>query len=152
MLAAATLTACMPTLYGADFDYPESPAERPGARTLVTDKGWDDDDPMRARVTVIDMGTEPRDGMLDFYRSTYGHEDGWRGQVVDARDGQELCLVRHTDDGYAELLEVFPYAGSRVDRGRGRHLVMLSRLGSLDPGPDARSCGLATAWISTDLL
>ena len=139
------------SLMAPAFGYPDEPANPSGARVLVTDKGQDDDDPTRARVSVIDFGAVPRPEMLDFYRSTYGHDDGWREQDVSGY-GQELCLVRHTGDGYTELLEVFHYAGSRVHRGDGRHLVMLSRLSHLDPGSDAASCGLATAWIPTDLL
>jgi hypothetical protein len=42
------LTACQP-IYGASFDYPEAAPVPDGVTVLATDKGSDDDDPIRSR-------------------------------------------------------------------------------------------------------
>ena len=89
--------------------------------------------------------------MLDFYRATYGPADGW-AQLTAHHRYQEMCLVRHSDSGYSEFVEVYPFEGSRVPAERSRHLVLISRLEQLEPGGDEKSCGLATWWIPSDLL
>jgi hypothetical protein len=144
------LVGCAP-IYGANFDFPDQPAIPGTANVLSVDKGSDDDDPMRARVKVIDIGNSPTGALLNFYRATYGSADGWTQLTVDGRH-EELCLVRHASKHYSEFVEVFPFRGSRVTAKRGRHLVLSSRLQSLAPGADDNSCGLATAWIPSDLL
>jgi hypothetical protein len=58
-------------------------------------------------------------------------------------------LVNRSDDGYTELLEVFPYSGDRVEARPGRYLVTISRL-EQDFGK--KPCGEATAWVPSDLL
>jgi hypothetical protein len=152
-LAAVTLGAlagCAP-IYGANFDYPDEPAAPKTSNVLVQDKGWDDDDPMRARIKVIDVGKSSAAALDAFYRATYGPADGWVQLAAD-QSYQDLCLVRHSNSRYTEFVEVFPYTGSRVPTEPSRYLVMTSRLQHIDPGGDANSCGLATAWIPVDLL
>lgn len=45
---------------GANFDYPSEPPLPPGATVTVQAKVWDDDDPMRGREVVIDVGSAPQ--------------------------------------------------------------------------------------------
>jgi hypothetical protein len=120
------------------------------AKVVVTDKGWDDDDPIRLRVAVVDIGDSLAGTMLDFYRETYPGADGWKEQKVDPK-AQELCLVRKTHHRYSEFVEVFPYSGSRVPAGPGLHLITISRLQSLEPGGEEKTCGLAQGWIPSDV-
>ena len=141
------LSGCAP-IFGGNFDYPDEPAIPGTANVLSVDKGSDDDDPMRARIKVIDIGNSSAGALLNFYRATYGSADGWAQITVDGRH-QELCLVRHSDNRFSEFVEVFPYSGSRVPVEHGRHLVMISRL---EPGDEENSCGFAKAWVPSDLL
>jgi hypothetical protein len=58
-------------------------------------------------------------------------------------------LVNQSNDKYTEVVEVFSYTGSRVLVQPGRHLVMISRL--QDTG-DEDPCGMANAWVASDLF
>lgn len=153
ILALILLVGCGPTFadYGANFNYPSGPAVPVGATTLVSDKGWDDDFPIRLRVKVLDLGKSSMASLVDFYRKAYPSADGSAQLKVDRRN-QELCLVRHTDKGYTEFVEVFRYTGVRVTPAPSRYLVSVSRLKNLERGGDARSCTMALGWIPSDLF
>lgn len=144
-LMLGALFGCSP-MYGADFEYPSEVPVPESATVLATDKGWDDDDPMRSRQRVIDIRDGSLPALLDFYRQTFTTSDGWTSVKVSS--DQELCLVNRSDDRYTELLEVFPYSGARVEHRPGRYLVMTSRIEQVGRKP----CGVATAWIPSDLL
>lgn len=149
-ITCAALAGCAP-LYGADFGYPAAPAVPHSASVVVTDKGSDDDNPMRARVKVVDIENSTLASFLDFYRTTYGSDQGWKQLKVDQQN-EALCLVNHSNDRYTEFVEVFPYRGDRVDLRRGRYLVTISRFESIKLGRDAKSCGLTLGWIPEDLF
>ena len=135
----------------ANFNYPAGPAVPVEATTLVSDKGWDDDFPIRLRVKVLDVGKSSMASLLGYYRTTYAPPDNWAELNVDRRY-QELCLVRHTDEGYSELVEVYRYTGARVTSRPNRYLISISRLKNLDAGSDEKSCTLAQAWNPSDLF
>ncbi len=132
--------------YGADFDYPSNVPVPESATVLATDKGWDDDDPIRSRQRIIDVQDGSLPALLDFYRQTFNTSDGWTS--VEVVGDQKLCLVNRSDDHYTELLEVFTYSGIRVPDRPDRYLVMVSRLERVGDEP----CGLAQAYIPSDLV
>jgi hypothetical protein len=146
-LGLATLLACAP-IYGASFGYPDDPPTPDSASSVLSDEGWDDDDPIRTRVRVVDSGAGDQQGaaLLDFYRETFGPQDGWTEE--DPTGEQVLCLVNQSDERFTQVIDVFPYAGSRVDVRPGRYLVMNSRIE--EPDTDD-ACGIATSWIPSDL-
>ena len=153
VLAAGILTACS-TGYGADFGYPAAPPLPDSASVVVTDKGWDDDDPIRSKVQVVDTPGWPTrtpagptsEQLLDFYRAQYPTSDGWRTEKVDRV--QELCLVNRTNPGYTQVLDIAPYSGRRVAVRPHRHLVVMSRI----EAQPRRPCGFAAIWLPSDLL
>lgn len=145
MLPFGVLVSCTP-MYGTNFDYPDTVPVPESATVLATDTGRDDDDPMRSRQQVIEIQENSLGELLDFYRQTYANSDGWKAQRVGRH--QELCLINRSDERFTELLEVFPYRGTRVDARPGRYLVMISRLERIGKSP----CGEASSWISLDLL
>ena len=153
VVTVGILTGCS-TGYGADFDYPAAPALPDGATVVVTDKGWDDDDPIRSKVQVVDTPGWPTrkpagptpEQLLNFYRTRYPASDGWRTEEVDRV--QELCLVNRTTPGYTQVLDVTPYAGTRVSVRPTRHLVVMSRIEVQPRHP----CGFAGSWLPADLL
>jgi hypothetical protein len=122
-LALASLTGC--TFYGASFDYPDEAPIPDSATVVVTDKGWDDDDPMRSRQQVIDFRGSAPAALLDFYREAYPASEGWEEAKVDG--SAELCLVNRSNEDYTEVLEVFRYRGTRVRPTPGRHLALIHR-------------------------
>ena len=144
-LMLVTVAGCAP-LYGANFDYPD-PLPLPQSVTAVlSDEGSDDDDPMRSRQQVVDSPNGSATTLAEFYRRSYPASDGWT--EVEPEGDQKLCLVNWSQDRYTELVEVFPYGGSRVEQRPGRYLAMISRF--QDPG-DA-PCGLALRWVDLDLM
>ncbi|MDR7383878.1 hypothetical protein [Promicromonospora iranensis] len=96
---------------------------------------------------MIDVQDGSLPTLLGFYRQAFATAEGWTSVKTDSE--QELCLVNQSDDRYAELLEVFPYSGDRVEARRGRYVVMISRL---EPDFGKEPCGEARSWVSTDLL
>jgi hypothetical protein len=78
----------------------------------ISDQAWDVDDPMRSRQVNLDVKTKSRSGLFDFYRSTYPSSEGW--QVTTGSADHELCLVKYSAGGQTDILEVFPYRGTRV--------------------------------------
>ena len=134
-------------MYGAGFDYPSALPLPQSATTVLSDDGADDDDPMRSRQQVIDMPTDSAPALLAFYRQTFPATKGWTDQPVQG--DHELCLVNRSNDKYTEVVEVFSYTGSRVPVQPGRHLVMISRL---QASGDEDPCGMANAWVASDLF
>ena len=109
LLTFATLAGC--SFYGASFDCPDKapvPDWRPWSSRI---RHRTDDDPMRSRQQVIDIRETAPSTFLDFYREAYPAEEGWEDAK---RDGSKLCLVNGSNEDYTEVLEVFPYEGSRV--------------------------------------
>lgn len=119
MLAIALL-ACGP-LYGADFGFPADVPVPDSAVVVLHDQGADDDDPLRSRQQVIDVATSSPTAAFDFYRTAYPASEGWRTRK-DGTTG-ELCLVNRSRSHYTEVLDVSPYAGTRVATRPGRYLV-----------------------------
>lgn len=150
LVVASSLGGCG-LLYGADFGYPSAPAAPDGARVLVTARAADDDDPMRGRVLVLDLGGAEAAEVGSSYREAYPADDGWIDLRLTSGD-QRLCLVRRTDEGWTDYVEVFRYRGSRVEAQPDRVLVMRSRIANVTPDTERRTCGLATGWVSPDLL
>jgi hypothetical protein len=152
-VAVGVLTGCS-TGYGADFGYPAAPPLPDGASLVVTDKGWDDDDPIRLTVQVIDAPGWPTRKpapstpaqVLDFYRAQYPASGGWRTEK--AGPVHELCLVNRTNAGYTQVLDITPYLGSRVPARPHRHLVVVSRIEVQPRHP----CFFAAPWLPSDLL
>jgi hypothetical protein len=145
VVTVAVLTGCFAD-HGADFGYPAAPSLPDNATLIVTDNGWDDDDPIRSNVQVIDFPGPAPEQLLDFYRAEHPPSDGWKTMRVGPV--QELCLVRRTNNGYTQVLDVTPYAGARVAVQPDRHLVVMSRI----EFPPRRPCRYAEAWIPSDLL
>lgn len=139
----AALTGCFE--YGADFGYPAAPPMPDDATVVVTDEGWDDDDPIRSNVQVLDAPGWSPEQMRDFYVQAYPAPD-WNALKVGR--GQELCLVNRTNNGYTQVLDVSSYSGTRVAVQPHRHLVVISRI----EHPPKRPCGYADLWIPMDLL
>ena len=138
------LPACQST-YGATFDYPEAPPVPHGVTVLATDKGWDDDDPIRSRQQVVDLGAMAQADFLAFYRDAYPDSDGW----TDGKSlgDQQLCLVNKGDSDFTEVVEVYAYGGTRVPMTPARRLVTVSRI----EHPDTQVCDFSLGWVKTDL-
>lgn len=132
--------------YGANFDFPAALPLPQAATAVVSADGADDDDPMRSRQQVVDVPADATVALPAFYRQMFPASQGWSDLPVTG--DQELCLVNKTSDKYTEVVEVFNYTGSRVPTQPGRHLVMISRFESADADP----CGMANAWVDSDLL
>jgi hypothetical protein len=144
--AACALTGCSETLYGADFDYPEVAPVPAGVEVLASDKGWDDDDPLRSRQQILELGDMTQAELIEFYQAAYPASEGWTEAKAD--DPEQLCLVNKENSGYTEVVEVYEYEGERVRPSPTRRLVTASRI----ERPDAEVCGSALAWINTDLF
>lgn len=155
---AVTLVACLAVglflwpvawfvlSYGANFAFPDALPLPQGSTAVLSADGADDDDPMRSRQQVVDVPADATVALPAFYRQRFPASQGWSDLPVTG--DQELCLVNKTSDKYTEVVEVFNYTGSRVPTQPGRHLVMISRFESADDDP----CGLANAWVDSDLL
>ena len=150
------LTGCDPgSGYGASFDYPNDPPVPPGATVVATAKGWDDDDPMRGREVVIDLGSAGPADLVELYRERFAPKSGWRQGRPDADTGGDdlLCLVSHAAAGFDEYVEIYPYDGSFASAGPHRYLARISRLYVM-PEPGKRTddrCGVAGVWFPLDL-
>src|SRR5689334_20512990 len=90
VLAAVALSACQP-IYGAGFGYPDAPPVPDGTLVVASDTGSDEDDPIRSRQQVVDLGTTSEADVLAFYRNAYPPAQGWKDQPPDAET--KLCLV-----------------------------------------------------------
>jgi hypothetical protein len=139
------LTACEST-YGAGFDYPEAAPVPETATVLAIDKGSDDDDPIRSRQQILDLGATTQADLLAFYRDAYPDSGGWKDGKM--RGDQQLCLVNKENPEYTEVVEVYKYGGTRVPVTPTRRLVTVSRIAH----PDAHVCGFSLIWTNTDLF
>lgn len=148
------LTACS-VGYGANFSYPKEPPAPPGASVIAHAKGWDDDDPMRGREVVIDIGSVRRVELVKFYRERFPSAAGWLQGAPDpdAGGGHLLCLVSHSDKEFDEYVEIYPYDSSFTSAGQHRYLVSISRLNVMPDWGErtVNRCGLASTWFPADL-
>lgn len=139
------LTACQ-SITGARLDYPQAAPFPAGTAVLVADKGRDDDDPIRSRQQVLDLGATTQADLVEFYRDAYPSSEGW--QDAKMRGDQQLCLVNKENSEYTQVVEVEMYGGTRLPVTPKRRLVTVSRI----EHPDQHVCGLASAWTSLDLV
>lgn len=150
IVVMTTLTACNP-VYGAAFDYPNEPPVPPGATVIADAKGWDDDDPMRGREVVIDIGSTPQDDLVEFYRERFPAAEGWLEGTSAREDAgwHTLCLVSHANEDFDEYVEIVPHDGDAKSAGPGRYLVSISRLHAVPDQGERTSdqCGQASAWF-----
>jgi hypothetical protein len=140
--------------YGANFDYPSEPPPPPGATVIAAAQGWDNDDPMRGREIVIDIGSARQVELLEFYRTHFSSTAGWRQGKADPDndDDRLLCLVSHSDTRYDEYVEIYPYHQGFTSAGPHRYLVLIGRLQVSAGGERTVDlCGVAGAWFPTDL-
>lgn len=165
-LRVIVLTACVLGLfalagrnllggYGANFDYPKQPPLPPGARAIATAKGWDDDDPMRGREVVIDVGSTRPAELVAFYRERFPIAEGWRQGTPDpdVGGGHLLCLVDQSDKKFDEYVEIYAYHRGFKSAGPNRYLASISRLYAMGDDGDrtADRCGLAGIWFPMNL-
>jgi len=146
-VAAFALGGCIPFLdYGANFDYPAKLPVPASATEVLTDQGWDDDDPIRTQIQVLDFGDTSEDAIAAFYVNAFTAADGWAKS--DTASDEILCLVRTEESGYTEVIEVDNYTGSRVAPKPGRMLTMTSRI---EEGYDDY-CDVAWDWVPGALI
>lgn len=143
--AACALTACKAISYGADFGYPEAAPVPDGVEVLATDKGWDDDDPLRSRQQVLELGGMAQADLIEFYQAAYLASEGWT--EGEALDPEQLCLVNSEHSEYTEVIETYQYNGDQVPASPTRRLVVVSRI----KNPNPEMCGSALPWISSGL-
>lgn len=132
--------------YGAEFDFPAEPPVPEFAEVVAQSDGSDDDDPMRGRAVVIEVGDHGLSDLLGFYREQFPAEAGWRAGAPDpdVGGGHELCLVNNGSSDYDEYLEV-----NEQSARPNRYWVSLSRL-HVRPEWGERTvnrCGLARIWF-----
>lgn len=139
------LGACKP-IYGASFDFPEEAPVPPGVTVLATDTGSDQDDPLRSRQQVVDLGSTTQAELLASFRDAYPATEGWTDGKVGG--DRQLCLVNREDPEYTEVVEVYAYGGTRVPATPTRRLVIVTRM----EDPDPRVCGSALGWTNVDLF
>jgi len=90
-VVASALAGCGVS-YGTEFDYPGQPPLQAEAGIVAGAQGWDDDDPMRGREIVLDIGTMPRDEFLAFYRMQLPSTAGWQQGNADPDVGGDQLL------------------------------------------------------------
>ena len=150
-----TALAACDLRFGASFDYPNQPPLPSGSTVIAKAKGWDDDDPMRGREVVIDIGTARPAEVVEFYRERFPPTEGWLQGAPDpdVGGGHLLCLVRHSDKEFDEYVEIYPYHRGFKSAGPHRYLTSISRLYVM-PEWGKRTvnrCGQASIWFPTNL-
>ena len=146
----AVLASCS-FAYGADFDYPSVVPVPPSATVVAKAQGEDEDEPMRGREVVIDIGSSRPADLKTFYRQQFPASAGWREGSPDPDLGGDhlLCLVRHTDQRFDEYAEVDPYSRRFKSSGPRRYIASISRL-YVRPEWGERTenrCGQASIWF-----
>lgn len=131
------------------------PPRPSGATVIAQAKGWDDDDPMRGRELVIDIGSARPAELVEFYRKQFPSIAGWRQGAPDpdVGGGHLLCLVRHSDKRFDEYVEIYPYDLRFTSAGPHRYLALFSRLNVMPEWGErtVNRCGLASIWFPSDL-
>lgn len=130
----------------AGLAYPQEIPVPSGARVIATDEGSDNDEPMRSRLAVVDIGDEPVGALVGFYRDRFSAADGFTEQSV--ADDQVLCLLRQQENGALNLVEIVAYRGTRVPTNHGRYLVSKTTFAQSIDDP----CGYTHMWTPPDLL
>lgn len=125
-------------------DYPAELPVPPLASIVLSDTGFDDDEPMRSRQQVLDIPNASANDLLGFYQGMFPETRGWSAK--DTTDGQLVCLSRESDEGFYEFVELFTYEGSRIDTHPDRFLSTASRF------QDPADCSSALAWVPSDLI
>jgi hypothetical protein len=151
-VVASALTGCSLS-YGADFDYPGQPPLPAGATVIAGAQGWDNDDPLRGREVVVDIGSASQDELLAFYRTQFPSAAGWQQGDPDPQSGPDhlLCLVSHSDPRFDEYVEIYTYKRRFTSADPHRYLVSISRLTAGHGERDLSRCGVARAWFPGDL-
>jgi hypothetical protein len=144
--------------YGADFDYPAAPPLPPFGTVVEQANGFDDDDPMRGRESLIDIGGHTQSELVDYYRGQFTEADGWLDGTThpDLGGGRHvLCIVNHADDRYDEYVEIdkYDYQFAGPSGSPNHYLVSTSRLSvTLDVGRRTSDrCGEAGGWYPRNL-
>lgn len=150
-MGLAWLTGCSVLEYGANFDYPPEPPTPPGATVVASADGSDDDDPMRGRQVVLDIGNTSTTALVKFYGDRFPTAEGWaEGTALpDVGGGHLLCLVSQSHRDFDEYVEIYPHQGDDKSAGPHRYRVSISRL-YVSPEWDERTvdrCGLAARWF-----
>jgi len=150
LLGATLLAACGLDLdtgdYGADWDYPDEPSVPTGAVIVADGTAWDDDDPIRGREIVVDIGDATKTDLVRFYRDQFPAADDWVEGSPDADlgGGHLLCLVKQSPQTYDEYLEIYPHKSPDFEYGsHGRYLIAISRVSARH---EVSRCGAAFAW------
>ena len=144
-------------LDGADFDFPAAPPVPTFGTVVEQADGFDDDDPMRGRESLIDIGDHRQSDLLYYYRRQFTEADGWLTGTAGPDDvGGGLCLVNHSDDRFDEYVEIYKYDDVFAGRsGRpGHYLVSISRLDVALDRDNKRTtdrCAEASTWYPTNL-
>ncbi|MCW2846570.1 MAG: hypothetical protein JWR90_544 [Marmoricola sp.] len=153
--AAFAFVLLLASSYGADFDYPSAPPTPAFAEMIAHAEASDDDDPMRGRERVIDIGERTEHSLVAYYRQHFPQSKGWSdGSSQPASPADfSLCLVNSSESGYDVYLEVYRYDHSFTSGGDGRFMVSISRLYvRSDWGPRTTDrCGVAGAWFPSDI-
>lgn len=162
-IAVVAVGLQMLTSYGAGFDYPATPPQPAFATMVAKADGFDDDDPMRGREIVLDIGTHTESELVDFYREQFPASAGWMEgspEVGGERDDYIVCLVSNAASGYDEYVEVYRYDGRFTNGletgpsgGPNRFVVSISRLSVAEEwgSRTVNRCGEAAGWFPSDL-
>jgi hypothetical protein len=134
---------------GGTFDYPKQPPVPPDAKVVASASGSDDDDPMRGRELVVDIGAADAQKLLQFYRERFPQSAGWADETPDDTSDDSLCLVNRESSDYDEFMEFIPYRGTSRYAGPGRFLVWTSRLHTRsNPNQSPKNrCGFSLIWF-----
>lgn len=124
--------------------YPTPAPLPPGASVVATSNASDDDDPLRGKIQVVDVGRASWRTVQEHYVAAYPQSSGWR---VHKGDHERLCLLNTTNAHHDSVLDVAPYEGTRVASTPHRYLVMITHV---ERGQG--NCNAAWQWAPVDLL
>lgn len=133
------------------YAYPPDPLVPAGRTAVLSDRSWDDDDPIRITLLVLDAGQTPQADVVSAHRSAFPEAQGWAAFPYDQ---SVVCLVR-IDGDVVETVELWPYTGTRVPAHDGMYLAMRTRMylrGGAPAAPVPDMCGHGLGWVSTDLF
>ena len=141
-------------LYRGGYDWPPDPPVPASAAVIASDRGWDNDDPMRSALLVVDVGTMTTQQLVESTRAALPEAEGWYEQDSrEASDADVLCLVRE-GDAATEVVEIWRYEGTRVDQAPGRYLLARTAFYSAygPPPHGGGMCGASLAWAPPDVF